>query len=163
MNAPGSLFIAFGAWASGALFAFVTARHAKRMERFACPGAGALVERARKAAADAPPDSRDAFARLELALIRDEATRMLALATVLPRGMARVALASGTAFAVLALARYGRDGISVATLGAFTAFTGGAVSASVAAWFGRRARGNAETARREWKRALKLAEAELAE
>jgi hypothetical protein len=146
---------------SGAAFALVTAHHAKRMERFACPGAPALVDRARKAAADAPPDSRDAFARLELDLIRGEATRRLALATLLPRGMTRIAMTTGTAFAVLALARYGKDGITVATVGACMAFAGGAVSASMAAWFGRRASAAAETARREWKRALKLAEAEL--
>lgn len=157
-----SLFMAFAAWASGAVLAYVTARHAKKMERFDCPGAEALVERARDQAADAPPETRDALARLELELIRDEASRTLALATVLPRGMARIALATGTAFAVLALARYGKEGITPATIGAFVAFTGGAASSSVSAWFGQRAREHASRARSEWKRALKLAEAKLA-
>ena len=156
-----SLFIALGAWVSGATFAFVTARHAKKMERFDCPGAEALVERARKAALDAPLETRDALARLELDLIRDEAGRMLALATVLPRGMARIALATGTAFAVLALARYDKEGIAPATLGASLSFAGGALSSSVAAWFGRRARDHASRSRADWRRALKLAEAEL--
>ncbi|HEX6275163.1 MAG TPA: hypothetical protein VFZ53_19120 [Polyangiaceae bacterium] len=119
------------------------------------------MERARKSAADAPEDSRDDFARLELASIRDEASRALALATLVPRGMARIALATGTAFAVLALARYARDGTSAATLGATAAFAGGAIASSVAAAFGRRARARAEDFRSEWKRALKSAEAEL--
>jgi hypothetical protein len=149
------------AWASGIIFVVVTARHAKRIERSACPGVAAIVERARAAAADAPADSRDAFARLELDLMRDETSRTLALATVVPRGMARVALATGTAFAVLSLARYARDGLAPATLGAAAAFLGGAICSSAAAAFGRRARERAQTLRSEWKRALKLAEHEL--
>jgi hypothetical protein len=140
---------------------FVTARHAKRTERGACPGVQAIVERARSAASDAPAEARDDFARLELGLIRDEATRTLALATVLPRGMARIALATGTAFAVLSLARAATDGLVFATLGAALAFTGGALSSSIAAWFGRRARDRAASARNDWKRALKAAELEL--
>jgi hypothetical protein len=131
------------------------------MERFDCPSAEALVERARSSATDAPAETRDALARLELELIRDEASRTLALATLLPRGMARIALATGTAFAVLALARYSKDGIGPATAGAFAAFSGGAVSSAIAAWFGRRARDHASRARSEWRRALKLAEAHL--
>ncbi len=127
------------------------------MERFACPGAEALVERARKAAEDAPQESRDALARLELNLVRDEASRTLALATLLPRGMARIALASGTAFAVLALTRQGAEGIGAATVGAAAAFTGGAFGSASAAWFGRRAREVATNARGEWKRALAVA------
>ena len=75
--------------------------------------------------------------------------------------MARIALATGTAFAVLALARTSSDGLGPATLGALGAFMGGAVSSSVAAWFGRRARDLAATARNDWKRALNAAEREL--
>ena len=153
--------IALAAWVSGATFALVTARHAKKMERFECPGSKTLVERAREAALDAPAETREALARLELELIRDEAGRMLALATVLPRGMARIALATGTAFAVVALARYQKEGIAPATIGAFGAFLGGAVSSAVAAWFGRRARAHAARSRADWRRALKLAEVEL--
>jgi hypothetical protein len=149
------------AWTAGAVFVLVTVRHVKRLERSRCPGALAIVERARTAAADAPADSRDEFARLELALIRDETTRVLALATVVPRGMARIALATGTAFAMLALARYARDGATAATLGATLAFAGGALAAAIVAAFGRRARALADAFRSEWKRALKSAEAEL--
>jgi len=132
----------------------VAARHAKRLERFRCPGAEALVERARKDAGDAPPETRNALARLELDLIRDEATRTLALATLLPRGMARIALATGTALAVVALTRYGKEGIGPATIGAFVSFAGGACGSTLAAWSGRRARDLATAARHEWKRAL---------
>ena len=67
-----------------------------------------------------------------------------------------------TAFAVLALARYGTEGIVQATIGACAAFAGGATSSAVAAGFGQRARGHAWKARADWKRALKLAEARLA-
>jgi len=139
----------------------VTVRDSRRLERFVCPGAKALVERARNAADDAPAETREAFARIELDVIRDEATRRLAVATLVPRGMARIALATGTAFAVLALARYASDGLVPATAGALAAFVGGALSSSVSAAFGRRARDRARTFRSDWKRALKLAEAEL--
>ncbi len=133
------------------------------MERFECPSAETLVERARTAAADAPPETRDALARLELELIRDEASRTLALATLVPRGMARIALATGTAFGALALARYGDDGLVPAAIGAFASFLGGAAGSAVAVWFGQRARELASKSRSDWKRALKLAEARLAE
>ena len=139
----------------------VTVRDSRRLERHACPGAKALVDRARKAAEDAPEETRDAFARIELDVIRDEATRTLAVATLVPRGMARIALATGTAFAVLALTRYASDGLVAATAGALAAFVGGAISSSVSAAFGRRARERAQSFRSDWKRALKLAQAEL--
>ena len=155
--------IALGAWASGLALVFLTARHARHIERHACPGPTALVERARNAAADAPSETRAEFARLELDLIRDEATRTLAVATLLPRGVARIALATGTAFAVLCFARYASDGFAVAALGAFAAFTAGGVSSTIAAGFGRRARDRAQNFRSDWKRALKLAERELTE
>jgi hypothetical protein len=162
VGVPASLLIASGAWASGIVCVVVTVRHARSLQRNTCPGVAELVERVRAASADAPLESRDAFARLELDLVRDEATRRLALATLVPRGMARIALATGAAVAALALARYGTEGIAPATLGAFLAIFGGALCSSVAAGFGRRAREAAEAARREWKRVLKLAENELA-
>jgi hypothetical protein len=109
-------------------------------------------------AEDAPPETRNALARLELDLIRDEATRTLALATLLPRGMARIALATGTALAVVALTRYAKEGLAPATIGAFASFAGGAFGSALAAWSGRRARDLATTARHEWKRALRAAE-----
>ena len=146
---------------SGGAAAFVALRHANKVEALVCPGAKALVERAREAAGDAPPESRDALARLELAVIRDEATRTLLLASLVPRSMARIALASGTAFAVLALATYANDDARAATVAGFGAFAGGIFGSAASAAFGRRARASAEAARREWKRALKLAEAEL--
>ncbi|HVR21230.1 MAG TPA: hypothetical protein VMS65_16065 [Polyangiaceae bacterium] len=85
------------------------------------------------------------------------------MATLLPRGVARIALATGTAFAVLCFARYANDGFAPAALGAFAAFTAGGVSSAIAAGFGRRARDRAQNFRSDWKRALKLAERELAE
>jgi hypothetical protein len=148
---------------SGVALVLLTARHARNIERHACPGATALVERARQAAADAPSEVRAEFARLELDLIRDEATRTLAVATLLPRGVARIALATGTAFAVLCFARSANDGLAVATLGALAAFMAGGVSSAIAAGFGRRARDRAQNFRSDWKRALKLAERELIE
>jgi hypothetical protein len=85
------------------------------------------------------------------------------VATLLPRGVARIALATGTAFAVLCFARYAKDGVAPAALGAFAAFGAGAVSSAIAAGFGRRARDRAQNFRSDWKRALKLAERELTE
>jgi hypothetical protein len=133
------------------------------MQRFASPSAAELVARARQAALDAPEESRDTLARVELALIRDEATRLLALATLLPRGMARIALSSGTAFAVVALTRYSSEGTVQATIGACAAFAGGVCGSALSAAFGRRARDLTTTARHDWKRALRDAEAELTE
>jgi hypothetical protein len=77
--------------------------------------------------------------------------------------VARIALATGTAFAVLCFARYAKDGFGPAVLGAVAAFTAGGVSSAIAAGFGRRASGRAQNFRSDWKRALKLAESELSE
>jgi hypothetical protein len=143
------------------VFVLVVVRNVKGLERAACPGAAAIVERARRAAADAPLESRDAFARLEVELVRDEANRLLALATIVPRGMARIALATGTGFAVIALARYATDGVVSALLGGAIAFSGGGLAASIAAAFGRRARDRVRDFRSDWKQALRRAEAEL--
>jgi hypothetical protein len=129
----------------------------KRIERHACPGAEALVARARDQAKDAPPGSEDALALLELELIRDEANRAFAIATLVPRGMARVSLASGTAFALLSLAVYMKEGLLISTGSATAAFLGGAVGSAVAAAFGRRARDLATSLRGDWKRAYTAA------
>lgn len=147
---------------SAAACAIVAARHARKLESFSCPGAKALVERARRAAADAPPESRDAFARLELDLIFHEARGTLALGTLLPRGMARVSFAMGTGFAVLCFARATKDGLGPAGLGAFAAFAGGIVGSLLASRFGQRAKQCVEAEREAWKRALKVAARELA-
>jgi hypothetical protein len=145
--------LALGAWCVGGVAAAVSAAHAKRIGRFSAPSSDALVARARDAAKDAPPGNEDALALLELELIRDEANRAFAIATLVPRGMARVSLASGTAFALLALAVYMKQGLVLSTGSATIAFLGGAVGAAVAAAFGRRARGLAVSARGDWKRA----------
>ena len=91
-----------------------------------------------------------------------EAGRTLALATLLPRGMARVSFATGTAFAVLCFARATKDGVGPATLAAFAAFAGGIVGSGVASRFGQRARDRVAAEREAWKRALKAAARELA-
>ena len=81
---------------------------------------------------------------------------------MLPRGMARVSFAMGTAFAVLCFARATKDGLGPASLGAFAAFAGGIVGSLVASRFGQRARERVTAEREAWKRALKAAARELA-
>jgi len=91
-----------------------------------------------------------------------EAGRTLGLATLLPRGMARVSFATGTAFAVLCFARATKDGLGPATLAATAAFAGGIVGSGVASRFGQRARGLAAAERETWKRTVRAAARELA-
>lgn len=91
-----------------------------------------------------------------------DAGRALSLATVLPRSMARVSFATGTAFAVLCLARASKDGLGPASVFAFMAFGGGIAGSVMAGQFGRRARERAAAERDAWKRALRVAARELA-
>src|SRR5688572_29101407 len=84
--------------------AVVSARHLARLRARRSPGVPALVTRAGEAAGEGEPPE---LQLLELAEELAEAERALGLATLLPRSLARVALASGTSLAVFALLQRG--------------------------------------------------------
>ena len=153
--------IVLTAWASALACAALAGWHVKKLERLSCPGAKALVERARAAAKEAPVEQRRAAERAELADVRAEASRALALATLVPRGMARIALASGTALGVLVLARQAGGAGLPPVAGAVLAFAGGVAGSALSAAFGRRARERAAVFRARWKAEMARAEAEL--
>lgn len=99
--------------------------------------------------------------RAEIADRSAEAARALSMVTFVPRGAARVSLASGTAFAVLELAIVARTSPGEAVIGALVAFAGGASGAVTAASIGHRARAWATVQRTLWVRAAREAEREL--
>lgn len=132
--------------------------HARRVASRASPGVAVLLRELREGAA--APGGME-FARSELSSRQLEAERALTLATLLPRSLARIALASGTALALLQLtiAADGRTMSSV--VGALAAFAAGLFGSIASAWFGREARERARTARAEWKRHVLEADRQL--
>ena len=85
---------------------------------------------------------------------RSEAERMLALATVWPRSLARISLASGTALAVTSLAKgLGSSGSRLP--GGMLEFSAGFVGMLVCAAFGRQARDVAAKHRQAWRDAVR--------
>jgi hypothetical protein len=90
--------------------------------------------------------------RAELRDAQREAERALSLATLLPRSLARVALATGTALSLTTLAR----GLPLAgpelVIGAAGGFVGGFVGMIGCTAFGRQARTLATELRQSWKR-----------
>ena len=132
--------------------------HARRVLSRGSPGVGALLRELREGAA-APGGC--AFARSELSLRQLEAERTLKLATLLPRSLARIALASGTALALLQLTIAGEGRMMSSIVGALAAFAAGLFGSLGSAWFGREARDRARTARAEWKRHVLEAERQL--
>jgi hypothetical protein len=103
-----------------------------------------------------------AFARSELSSRQAEAERALTLATLLPRSLSRIALASGTALALLQLTTAGEGRTMSSIVGALAAFVAGLFGSMTSAWFGRQAREHARTARAEWKRHVLEADRRLA-
>jgi hypothetical protein len=142
-----SLVGAAGACAVGC--SVMSTRHLARLRARRSPGVPELVARAERAAGDGEPRE---LRLLELAEELAEAERALGLATLLPRSLARVALASGTSLAVFALLQRGSVPLAVAVGGALVAFACGAMGASACGVIGRRAREEARTAREEWRR-----------
>lgn len=134
--------------ASGACIA-IAMWHARRVVSRVSPGVETLLRELREGAG-APGGSE--FARSELSSRHVEAERALTLATLLPRSLARIALASGTALALLQLTIAGEGRTMSSVVGALAAFSAGLVGSMGSAWFGREARDRARTARAEWKR-----------
>jgi hypothetical protein len=148
--------IVLAAWLSAAACAVAAARHLKRLALHAPPAPDEV--RSRLAA------SRDEAQRAEWLLdLRErqlDAGRALSLATLVPRSMARVALASGTALALTGLAK----GLPLRGLelvfAAGASFTAGVVGMVVCAGLGRQARERAAEMRSSWKRVSRVIDGE---
>jgi hypothetical protein len=137
------------AWLTSLVCVALAVWHARRVRERASPGVDALVRELRDAGT-APGGVE--FARSELSARQADAERALMLATLLPRSLARIALASGTALALLQLTAASPAGMMSAIVGALAAFAAGLFGSLASAWLGREARERARTARAEWKR-----------
>lgn len=144
--------IAAAAWMSGLACVVVSVWHARAIERRRSPGVEALVERLRAA--------EGGVLAAELRELGADAARSLALASLLPRALTRVALTTGTALGVLVLAA-GGGAMSVHVVFALLAFAGGAAGMLGSALFGQQAKAKAVTARAEWRLHLREVERRL--
>jgi len=147
---------AVGGWLSASACVAASAWHVQRLGRRAPPAADDV--RARLGRAGSPAERE--LLRAELHEDHREAERALSLATLLPRSLARVALATGTALSLTTLAR----GLPLAgpelVLGAAGGFVGGFVGMIGCTAFGRQAKSVAAELRQGWKRVLEVAERE---
>ena len=148
------LALSSAGWVSAALCAAAAGWHVRRLARHAPPP----LETVRAELARSGSDAERALFRTELHERRAEAERALSLATLLPRSLARVALASGTALALTGLARElpfaGPELIGAAAVG----FVGGFVGMIACAAFGRQARSLALEMRQHWKQVMRIAD-----
>jgi hypothetical protein len=129
--------------------ATASAMHLARIRSRRSPGVPELLRRAEEAAGnDAPSELR----LMELVDLHAEADRVLGLATLVPRSLARVALASGTSLALLVLMQRTSVGTTAAVSAALAAFASGAVGAGVCAILGRQAREVGRAGREDWRR-----------
>jgi hypothetical protein len=133
----------------GAACATVSAVHLSRLGRRLSPGVPELVRRAKESAGAGAPNE---LALMELADQHAEADHWLSLSTTLPRGLARVSLATGTSLSLVVLIQRATLGTMGAVTGALVAFACGAIGAAACGIFGRSARERARTAREEWRR-----------
>jgi hypothetical protein len=151
-----ALGFAVGGWLSATACVAASAWHVSRLGRRAPP----LVEEVRARLAGAASAAERELFRAELREDQRAAERALSLATLLPRSLARVALAMGTALSLTTLAR----GLPLAgpelVLGAAGGFVGGFAGMLGCTLFGRQARSLATELRRSWKRVLEFAERE---
>ncbi|HEX5101728.1 MAG TPA: hypothetical protein VFV94_19585 [Polyangiaceae bacterium] len=151
-----ALGFAVGGWLSAGACVVASAWHVRRLARRAPPVVDEVRARLRQAGS---PAERDLY-RMELREDQREAERALSLATLLPRSLARVALATGTALSLTTLAR----GLPLAgpelVAGAAGGFVGGFVGMLGCAAFGRQARSVAVELRQRWKRVHELVERE---
>jgi hypothetical protein len=145
-----------GGWLSAGVCTLASARHVRRLLRYAPPS----VDEVRARLASAGSESERGSLVLDLREQRAEAERALSLATLLPRTMARVALASGTALALTSLAHGLPTAGPALTAGAAVGFAGGFLGMVSCSEFGRQAKGRAGEMRQNWKRAAETAERE---
>jgi hypothetical protein len=148
--------LAFSAasWVSAVSCSVASAWHVRRLTRHDPPSLDEVRVRLAKASSEGEAQS----VKSELREERTEAERALSLATLVPRSLARVALASGTALALTSMASgLGQSG-PLLVAGAAAGFAGGFVGMIACTAFGRQAKGRATEMRRHWKRASEAAE-----
>jgi hypothetical protein len=142
--------LVLAAWFVAAGCALISAWHLRRLARLAPPSGSEIRARL---AAQATAAERSEIAQA-LREERSEAERMLSLATVWPRSLARISLASGTALAVTSLAK-GLGTTGARLPGGMLEFSAGFVGMLVCAAFGRQARDVAARHRQAWREALR--------
>jgi hypothetical protein len=147
-----SLGLIVAAWLAAALCAALSARHARRLSRHAPPERAELSARLHSLTS---PEDR-ARLRSELRERAEEAEQALALATLLPRSLARISLATGTAIALTSLAKGIGTGFTRVPSGLLE-FAAGFTGMFACSFFGRQARETATEIRLGWRAILKLA------
>lgn len=143
-----ALGFAAAGWLGAAACAVASAWHVRRLARYAPPSVEVVLTRGAGLASETDRQ----LLRAELGEEQREAERALSLAVLLPRSLARVSLATGTAFSLTTLAR----GLPLAgpalIAGAVGGFLGGLVGMTACAAFGRQAKAVAGELRQRWKR-----------
>jgi hypothetical protein len=140
------------AWVAAALCVFLSARHVRRLSRHAAPGRAELASRLQALTGAA----QRAELHSELCERAEEADRALGLATLLPRSLARISLATGTAIALTSLAKGIGSGLTRVPSGLLE-FAAGFAGMVACSYFGRQARALATEIRLGWRAALKVA------
>jgi hypothetical protein len=141
-------------WLSAAVCAFAAGWHVRRLARHAPPP----VEAVRKELARAGSDAEREMFRADLHERHAEALRALSLATLLPRSLARIALATGTALALTSLAKELPFAGPEVVAGAAVGFIGGFVGMMACTGFGRQAKSLAAEMRQHWKQVARVAD-----
>jgi len=151
-----ALGFAAAGWLGALACTVASAWHVRRLARHAPPSLDEVRARSLTLATDA---DRQLF-RAELGEEQREAERALSLAVLLPRSLARISLATGTAAGLTTLAR----GLPLAgpelVAGAVGGFAGGFVGMMVCATFGRQAKSLASALRQRWKRVVEAVDRE---
>ena len=148
------LALASAGWVGAALCAVAAGFHVRRLARHAAPP----LEAVQADFARAESLSERELFRAELRERHAEAERALSLATLLPRSLARVALASGTALALTGLAKQIPLVRPELVASAAVGFVGGFAGMVVCAAFGRQARSLATEMRHHWKKVARVAD-----
>jgi hypothetical protein len=142
--------LVLAAWFAAATCALLSAWHLRRLSRLQPPSRSEI--RARLAGQASAAERSEVMEWLGEA--QSEAERVLSLATLWPRSLARISLASGTALAVTSLAKgLGSGGSRLP--GGILEFSAGFVGMLVCAAFGRQARDVANKLRQGWRDALR--------
>jgi hypothetical protein len=143
--------LVLAAWSAAVVCALLSAWHLRRLSRLAPPSKNEL--RARLAVTASVAEREELVA--ELREQHGEAERVLSLATLWPRSLARISLASGTALAVTSLAK-GLGSSGTRLPGGMLEFSAGFIGMLVCAAFGRQARELTAKLRQGWRDALRV-------
>jgi hypothetical protein len=146
-----SISLVLTAWFVAVACALLSAWHVRKLARLAAPARAEL--RSRFEAMSGASERSAALVALHEE--QRDAERELSSATLWPRSLARISLASGTALAVTSLARGLGSGAGHLP-GGMLEFSAGFVGMLVCAAFGRQAKGAATQLRQGWREALRV-------